>query len=122
MTKAFIQEMEATLHKEETRLRDEITELKEEDPKNSSNSMTSASLGDDETDAAAEATAHEDQKILEESLEAQLRDVEGALERISKGTYGTCKYCDKEIAEARLRARPESSSCVECKKARTLEA
>jgi DnaK suppressor protein len=51
------------------------------------------------------------QKILEKSLE----DINKALERIEKGTYGTCKYCGKLIAEKRLMARPTAGACVACK-------
>ncbi|MFA6514070.1 MAG: TraR/DksA C4-type zinc finger protein [Patescibacteria group bacterium] len=51
------------------------------------------------------------QKILEKSLE----DINKALDRIEKGTYGTCKYCGKLINEKRLMARPTAGACVACK-------
>ena len=51
------------------------------------------------------------EKVLEDSL----RDINNALDRIEKGTYGTCKYCKNDIGEKRLLARPVASSCVECK-------
>jgi RNA polymerase-binding protein DksA len=51
------------------------------------------------------------QKILEKSLE----DIDKALGRIEKGTYGTCKYCGKLINEKRLMARPTAGACVACK-------
>jgi DnaK suppressor protein len=121
MTQAFIKEMENVLRQEETRLRAELAEFAAQDPKNRENYMASTSSSDDETDAAAEATTLEDTRVLEESLEGQLRDVESALERMEKGTYGICKYCAKPIDEKRLRARPESSSCIECKKSLTQE-
>ena len=50
-------------------------------------------------------------KVLEESL----RDIDSALERIKKGTYGICKYCGEPIGEKRLLARPVASACVPCK-------
>ena len=56
---------------------------------------------------------------LEDTLKKLLRDIDKALERMREGTYGTCKYCSKEINEARLQARPASSSCIECKKSLT---
>ncbi len=122
MNKAFINEMESSLRLEEARLRAALKEIASQDPKNRDNYITSPeSFGDDETDAAAEATNYEDKRVLEESLESQLRDITSALERMEKGNYGTCKYCNKEIDEKRLRARPESSSCIECKKALTQE-
>ncbi|MEK7623573.1 MAG: TraR/DksA C4-type zinc finger protein, partial [Patescibacteria group bacterium] len=66
----------------------------------------------------AEYTAN---KPLEVTLENTLRDINKALERLNKGTYGICKYCDHPIDEKRLLARPTSSACVSCKKTLTDE-
>lgn len=38
-----------------------------------------------------------------------------ALERIDDGTYGICEDCGSEISEARLRARPVTTQCIDCK-------
>jgi DnaK suppressor protein len=38
-----------------------------------------------------------------------------ALERIEDGEFGICENCEEEIAEARLRARPVTTLCIECK-------
>lgn len=51
----------------------------------------------------------------EKILESTLRDIDNALERIKKGTYGICKYCKLEIGEKRLLARPVANTCVNCK-------
>lgn len=51
----------------------------------------------------------------ERVLESTLRDIDNALERIKKGTYGICKYCQKEIGEKRLLARPVANTCIACK-------
>lgn len=48
-------------------------------------------------------------------LESSLKDIKGALERIDDSTYGTCKYCKKEIGKKRMVARPVASACIECK-------
>ena len=42
-------------------------------------------------------------------------DIEEALYRMEKGTYGTCKDCGEEIAPARLNAIPWTRSCITCK-------
>jgi DnaK suppressor protein len=39
-----------------------------------------------------------------------------ALERIEFGTYGICDECGEEIGEERLKARPVTTLCIECKK------
>lgn len=51
----------------------------------------------------------------EKILESTLRDINNALERINKGTYGICKYCKLEIGEKRLLARPVANTCIACK-------
>jgi len=38
-----------------------------------------------------------------------------ALERIEDGEFGICENCEEEIGEARLRARPVTTLCIECK-------
>jgi len=40
--------------------------------------------------------------------------VDEALMRVDQGTYGTCDECDKDIAEARLKAVPFALLCIEC--------
>jgi len=47
--------------------------------------------------------------------EKTIEEIDDALERIKKGTYGICKYCGHEISEKRLLARPTASSCIDCK-------
>jgi DnaK suppressor protein len=39
-----------------------------------------------------------------------------ALERIENGTYGICEICGEEISESRLKARPVTTECINCKK------
>ncbi len=51
----------------------------------------------------------------EKVLESALRDIDNALDRITKGTYGICKYCKQEIGEKRLMARPVANTCISCK-------
>ncbi|MCX6781826.1 MAG: TraR/DksA C4-type zinc finger protein [Candidatus Magasanikbacteria bacterium] len=77
--------------------------------------------GDKEDENAAEVAEYINNLPVEEGLEKTLRDVNKAMERIEKGTYGVCKYCGKAIEEKRLLARPTSSACVECKKTITQE-
>ena len=67
-------------------------------------------------DNASEVTDYTTNLSLEKELEDNLRDVEKALKRAADGTYGRCKYCNQEIEIERLKIRPESTSCVTCKK------
>ena len=71
--------------------------------------------GSDEDENSEEVATFTTDLAVKEVLEASLRDVRSALDRIADGTYGICKYCGKPIDERRLLARPASSSCVNCK-------
>jgi DnaK suppressor protein len=55
---------------------------------------------------------------LEENAENMLSDIDSALRRIDDGTYGNCTNCDKEIAPARLEARPWATLCIDCQRSR----
>lgn len=43
-----------------------------------------------------------------------LRQVRGALRRISEGTYGVCLHCDEDISPKRLNAVPWAAYCINC--------
>jgi DnaK suppressor protein len=42
--------------------------------------------------------------------------IEEALERIEDGSFGICEKCGEDISEQRLKARPVTIHCIECKK------
>lgn len=48
----------------------------------------------------------------ERRLIMKIRD---ALARIENGTFGTCECCEEPIGAARLKARPVTELCIECK-------
>jgi DnaK suppressor protein len=43
------------------------------------------------------------------------RKIRRALTRIEEGTYGICQGCGEDIPIARLRARPVTDHCFDCK-------
>jgi len=45
-----------------------------------------------------------------------LKEIEIALSKIEKGTYGICELCGKEINEKRLKYIPYARYCIECQK------
>jgi len=57
--------------------------------------------------------------ILQNS-EAQLCDIDAALEKIDAGTYGICEHCNRPISRERLKALPFARLCIECKQAEEL--
>jgi RNA polymerase-binding protein DksA len=52
---------------------------------------------------------------IAEGIVESLHEVDAALERIAKGTYGRCESCGAEIPRERLDARPVARLCVDCK-------
>ena len=38
-----------------------------------------------------------------------------AMERLDEGEFGICESCEEEIGDARLRARPVTTLCIDCK-------
>ncbi len=44
-----------------------------------------------------------------------INKIQEALERIEGGTFGICEDCGLPIEEKRLRARPVTSQCIDCK-------
>jgi RNA polymerase-binding protein DksA len=52
---------------------------------------------------------------LAERNSKYLLQLEEALTRIKRGTYGICVICRKAIPMARLEAVPTTTKCVECK-------
>ena len=71
--------------------------------------------GDKPDENAQEITDYSTSVMAEKVLEKTLEDINSALDRIKKGTYGICKYCHKPISLKRLLARPVASSCIACK-------
>jgi DnaK suppressor protein len=41
--------------------------------------------------------------------------IKEALARIDDGTFGICEECGEEISEDRLKARPVTTLCIQCK-------
>jgi len=50
----------------------------------------------------------------EQRWSRELQQIESALARIERGTYGTCALCDEEIAPGRLQANPAIPLCIKC--------
>lgn len=51
---------------------------------------------------------------LERHLEKLLQEIEHALSKFDKGTYGLCESCGKPIEETRLETLPQALYCLEC--------
>jgi RNA polymerase-binding protein DksA len=123
MIDSLKKEMKKRLLDEKSRVETELLALAQlvKKEENTSYKVKYEEIGNSEDENATEVANYSNNISLEDTLEKLLRDIESALKRIEKNEYGICKYCAKEISEARLRARPTSSSCIECKKMLTQE-
>lgn len=52
---------------------------------------------------------------LRERERKLVKKLEEALERLDQGTYGYCDECGELIDEKRLRSRPVTTLCIDCK-------
>ena len=44
-----------------------------------------------------------------------IKKIKKALDRIENGTFGICESCGEDISVKRLKARPVTTQCIECK-------
>ena len=103
---ATTQNLQATLEEERDSLRAQLGELGygakglDYDPNFADSSQVTAERGENEA--------------LVNKLVEGLHDVEHALEKLGTDRYGKCESCGKDIAPARLEARPEARLCIDC--------
>ncbi|MBI2021007.1 hypothetical protein HYS99_00650 [Candidatus Giovannonibacteria bacterium] len=67
----------------------------------------------DKNEAADQEEEMENRVSIEAGLEARLRDINEALQKMNDGKYGKCTIGGEEIDEARLRANPAAVNCIE---------
>lgn len=69
-------------------------------------------------DPADRATAESDRAFtlrIRDRERRLIRKIQAALQRIDDGSYGICEECGDEIGVARLKARPVTRLCINCK-------
>jgi RNA polymerase-binding protein DksA len=66
--------------------------------------------------AAAASQVFEQQRdlALRDRATSQLELVDGALDRLDQGVFGTCLRCGQPVAPARLEALPWAAHCIDC--------
>ena len=102
------------LSKEQARLeevREQYADLHKESEQASLGELSSNDQH--QADIGTETFDRERDLSLLEQVEAELADIEHALERLEEGTYGTCEACGKPIGDDRLEAVPAARFCLE---------
>jgi len=118
MKKELLEQLKDKLEKEKEKLRTELEAFAKEDtrPKGDWDTRYPNFDGGNLEEEANEVEEYEKLLSVEYSLELRLKDINFALEKIKKGTYGICEKCEKEISPERLNACPEARICTNCKK------
>lgn len=81
---------------------------------------TAGFINDDTTygDSLDQAAADVDKAFLHQMKNRDrdiLWQIDEALKRIDDGVFGTCERCDESISEARIKAFPFTTLCIDCK-------
>jgi len=71
----------------------------------------------DELDYAEVSSDTYNLSILREKQIKDLNEIDLALRKIEKNTYGICEMCDDPISVKRLRVKPHARFCIECREA-----
>jgi len=69
-------------------------------------------------DISDQASAESDQNFsmrIREREQKLLKKIDEALDRMKNNTYGICERCGGDIPYKRLKARPVTTLCIECK-------
>ena len=69
----------------------------------------------DDVDKATDAYDEDLSFEIATASDQGLEEIQAALEKIEKGTYGECEICGKPISPARLRILPSATVCVACR-------
>lgn len=91
------------------------TELLSEGPNKPLQTSTENTRQGDMADQASSSNEVHIRLKLKQTDAKILKAVEEALWRIENGSYGRCRDCGEEIAQARLSAIPWTRVCISCK-------
>ncbi len=69
----------------------------------------------DPTDRASHETDRNFELRIRDREHKLIKKVKKALQRIEDDTFGICESCGDDISIARLKARPVTTQCIECK-------
>ena len=105
------------LVEERRRVLEAIDNLHHENPGSLSDETEELSFQDNHLgDVATVTFDREMASTLEENSTHVLAGIDGALERLEAGTFGTCSTCGRPIGRERLDAIPWVTQCIDCKR------
>ena len=65
----------------------------------------------DANEAADQLEEYQERRGETDALQVRWNEIKHALEKIERGTYGTCETCSQAIEEDRLEANPAARTC-----------
>jgi RNA polymerase-binding protein DksA len=101
---------------ERARVQEALDYLHEEHPGSMEDETQEIPSDNHPGDVATYTLDREIDYTLEENEERVLAAIDGALQRIEDGTFGTCRRCGQPIALERLEALPHATQCIDCKR------
>lgn len=122
MNTKLLKELKEKLKQQKTSLETELSKFAQKDKNLDGDWDTKfpqierAAGGQALEDAADQVEEYVNLLPVEHNMELRLQNINRALERIKKGTYGKCDKCNKKISEERLQVYPEAVSCSKCRK------
>jgi DnaK suppressor protein len=69
----------------------------------------------DPTDRATQESDRNFELRIRDRERKLINKIKDALDRIDAGEFGVCEECGDEISEARLKVRPVTTLCINCK-------
>jgi DnaK suppressor protein len=69
----------------------------------------------DPTDRATQESDRNFELRIRDRERKLINKIKDALDRIDSGEFGVCEECGDEISEARLKVRPVTTLCINCK-------
>jgi len=96
-------------------LLEEMRALLEEAEKTVSEMNADTTNFPDPTDRATQESDRTFELRIRDRERRLLNKIREALERIENGSFGTCEMCGEQIGEARLKVRPVTTLCIDCK-------
>jgi DnaK suppressor protein len=96
-------------------LEQQLEELLEDAGKTASEMADEKTNFPDPTDRASLESDRNFELRIRDRERRLIGKIKEALERIEEGDFGLCESCEEPIGTARLKARPVTTMCIDCK-------
>lgn len=121
LEKNILLEFEKKLEEEKTRIEAELSEIAVKSPTRKGHWDAAYPVSDDDRSGSSssledmenETEEYHERVSEEDTLEKRLNEINEALMRIDKGTYGLCSQCGMDIPLERLHANPAAAEDIQ---------